>query len=162
MSDTAPPPAVERTIPPAVITRVANPVLRRLLASPLHRPVSGSLLRLELTGRKTGRTYRIPVGHHEVDGVLTVFTSSPWRVNLRGGADVTVLLRGRRRPARATLVEDPDQVARAYATVIDRLGWQAAQRRLGIRIRVGRAPTHAELVDAVRRAGLSLVRLDLA
>ncbi len=45
--------------------------------------------------------------------------------------------------------------------VINRLGWRAAQRRLGIRVNVGRTPTVDELVEAVRASGLSIVRLDL-
>lgn len=53
-------------------------------------------------------------------------------------------------------------MAAAYQGVIDRLGWQAAQRRLGIRINVGRPPTRGELVEAVGESGLSIVRLDLS
>jgi hypothetical protein len=68
----------------------------------------------------------------------SVLTNSGWRLNFRGGADIEVTLRGRRRPARAALIEEPDTVARAYMGVINRLGWQAAQRRLGIRVNVGR------------------------
>ena len=140
---------------------MANPVMRRLLASPLHAVASRQLLLLHLTGRRTGRGYTVPVGYHELDGVPSVLTNSGWRVNLRGGADIEVTLQGRRRPARATLVEDPETVATAYQGVIDRLGWQAAQRRLGIRVNVGRAPIRAELIEAVRTSGLSIVRLDL-
>ncbi|MEP6463282.1 MAG: hypothetical protein ABJC62_07690 [Frankiaceae bacterium] len=70
-------------------------------------------------------------------------------------------LRGQRHVGYATVVEDPDAVAAAYLGVIERLGWQAAQRRLGIKISVGRIPTAEELADAVRRSGLSLIRLDL-
>lgn len=90
-----------------------------------------------------------------------MITSSAWRPNLRGGAEVEVTLRGRRRPAYAVLVEDPEVVAAAYLRAIERLGWKPAQRRLGIRIFVGRVPTLAELADAVRRSGLSLIQLDL-
>jgi hypothetical protein len=52
-------------------------------------------------------------------------------------------------------------VAATYQATIDRLGWKAAQRCLGIRINVGRAPTLDELVEAVRSSGLSIVRLEL-
>jgi hypothetical protein len=53
-------------------------------------------------------------------------------------------------------------VTDVYQGMIDRLGWQAAQRRLGIWINVGRPPTRDELVEAVRKSGLSIVRLDLS
>ena len=155
-------PAVERVTPPLLLVRLANPVMRRLLASPLHALASSQLLLLHFIGRRTGRRYTVPTGYHDLDGVLSVLTNSGWRVNFRGGADIQVTLQGRRRPARATLVEDPDTVAAAYQGVIDRLGWQAAQRRLGIRINVGRPPTRDELVEAVGESGLSIVRLDLS
>jgi len=134
-------PAVERVTPPLLLVRLANPVMRRLLASPLHAVASRQLLLLHFTGRRTGRRYTVPTGYHDLDGVPSVLTNSGWRLNFRGGSDIEVTLRGRRRPARATLVEDPAMVATAYQGVIDRLGWQAAQRRLGIRVNVGRTPT---------------------
>ena len=154
-------PAVERVRPPLLLVRLANPVMRRLLASPLHALASSQLLLLHFTGRRSGRRYSVPVGYHDLDGVPSVLTNSGWRLNFRGGADIEVTLRGRRRPARATLVEDPATVAAVYQDTTDRLGWRAAQRRLGIRINVGRAPTRDELVEAVRASGLAIVRLQL-
>jgi F420H(2)-dependent quinone reductase len=155
-------PAVERVRPPLLLVRLANPVMRWLLASPLHAAVSSQLLLLHFTGRRTGRRYTVPAGYHDLDGVPSVLTNSGWRLNFRGGADIEVTLRGRRRPVQATLVEDPATVAAVYQGVIDRLGWRAAQRRLGIRVNVGRAPTPDELVEAVRTSGLSIVRLGLS
>jgi deazaflavin-dependent oxidoreductase (nitroreductase family) len=154
-------PAVERVRPPRFLVKMINPVMRRVLSSPLHGLVSRHVLLLELTGRRTGRRYAIPVGHFTIDGLLTVITNSGWRRNLRDRPDVSVTLRGQRHVGYATVVEDPDAVAAAYLGVIERLGWQAAQRRLGIKISVGRIPTTEELADAVRRSGLSLIRLDL-
>jgi hypothetical protein len=154
-------PAVQRVKPPLALVKLVNPAMRRILASPLHPLVRGHLLLLELTGRKTNRRYRIPVGYQDVDGRPTVFTNSPWRVNLRGGAEVTVTIRGARRSARASLEQDPETVARLYAEVIERFGWQAAQRRLDTKISVGRTPTAKELAEAVESSGLSIIRLDL-
>ncbi len=88
-------------------------------------------------------------------------TSSRWRVNFRGGQPVEVTLRGERKPAIATLTEDPYEVARTYRGMIGRLGLKQAQRRLGIRINVDRVPTEDELADMVRRSGLSIVRLNI-
>ena len=154
-------PAVERVKPPDAAVRIANVVLRRLLASPLHRFVSGALLLLHVRGRRTGRVHTIPVSYREIDGRIGLISNSTWRLNLRGGADVEVTLRGRRRPAHATLIEDPERVATTYARLIDELGVPAAQRRLGIRVNVDRTPTHDELSDAIRASGLSIVLLDL-
>lgn len=152
-------PAITRNRPPLALVRVANPVVRRLLGSRLHRPLSGAVLVLHLRGRRSGRTYDIPVGYaREQDGALRVLSDSPWRVNLRGGADVEVTLQGRR-PMRATIEEDPGRVADVYERILREMGWKAGQRRLGLRISVKRMPTRDELVDVVRRTGLSVITL---
>jgi hypothetical protein len=153
---------VERAIPPAVVTRIGNPVLRTLLRSPLHGVVDRQFLLLHVPGRRSGRVYDIVVAHHDLPEGRTVFTNSRWRANLRGGVDLDLTWQGRRRRAHADLVEDPEVVADTYAGRIAEFGWEGAQRRLGIRITVGRAPTREELLDAVRTLGLSLVRLDVA
>ncbi len=157
MATTSPPPAVERTHPPDALVRVVNPVMRRLLASPLHSVVSGQLVLLRYRGRRSGRSFALPLGRQEHRGHVAAYTNSAWRHNFRGGHDAELVDRGRPRPVRGTLVEDVDEVAAAYARRIDELGWQAAQRRLGIRITVGRPPTRDELADGIRASGLSVV-----
>ena len=93
--------AVERKVPPSTLIKMSNPVLRVLLRSPLHGALDSSVLLLHVTGRKTGRRYDIPVNYADIDGRLTVVTIAAWRINLRGGADVEVTLRGRRRSMHA-------------------------------------------------------------
>lgn len=143
---------------------MVNRLIRWLLsARGRSRGVGKHLLLLHLTGRRSGRVLDIPVAYrHTVDGRLLVLTSSPWRVNLRGRTEVQVTVRGIRRAAVAQLVEDPVTVAGVYRELIEELGHARAGRRLGIRITVDRVPTHAELVEAARRDGLSLVYLDVA
>lgn len=153
------PAAVTRSTPPLLLVRVLNPVLRTVLSSRLHRPASTSLLLLHLTGRRTGRRYDIPVGYHLVGGRLSVFTNSPWRANVRGGAEVDITFAGRRQRVHAELDEDRQRVAAVYRGIIDELGWKQAQRRLGISIHVGRTPTLDELEQAVRESGLSIIAL---
>jgi hypothetical protein len=151
--------AVERRVPPDAVIRMSNPVLRLLMNSPLHCVVDSSVLLLHVTGRKTGRRYDIPVNYADIDGRLMVVTVAGWRANLRGGAEVEVTLRGCRRPMRAVLTEDPAAVAVSYQTLISRLGWDKAQRHLGISVRDGRPPTVLELKDAAREYGWSVITL---
>ena len=108
--------------------------MRSLLSRPrTAQRVGRYLLLLQVTGRKTGRVLVFPVAYRRCDGGrLMVLTNSPWRVNLRGGAPVTVTLLGERRAA-----------------------------HMGIRINVPRAPTLDELADAARRDGLAVVYLDV-
>ncbi len=156
-------PAVQRVRPPKAPYRVVNRVMRWLLSAPGRaRGVGQQLLLLHVTGRKSGRRLVFPVAYRDSgDGRLLVLTNSPWRVNLRGGADVAVTLLGQERPARAQVVEDPDAVAEVYRSLIEAVGHAKAGRRMGIRINVPRTPTHAELADAARRDGLAVVYLDL-
>lgn len=150
-------PAVERTPPPDVLMRVVNPVMRALLRRG-RGPVAEQLMLLHLTGRRSGRRLEVPIGQQRTPEGLFAITSSGWRANLRGGADVEVTLRGRRIPVRAELIEDPETVARFYERRLGAVGHRNA-RQLGIRLNVDRAPTHEELLDAVKRSGLSVIRL---
>jgi len=116
---------------------------------------------LHFLGRRTGRAYVVAVGRRTIDGRLAALTNSGWRVNFRGGAPVEVTLGGELRRGDAELVEDPEEVARIYANLIEEYGREKAGRRLGITINVDRTPTHEELVDAIERSGLSMIAIDL-
>jgi len=94
-----------------------------------------------------------------MEGEFTAITAARWRVNLRGGADVEVTLRGSLHPMRALLVEDPAAVAVSYQAMIGRIGWKKAQRRLGISVPGGRVPTVLELKDAALLYGWSVITL---
>lgn len=87
------------------LNRLANPAVRWLLRSPLHPLLSGSLLLLSVTGRRSGAVYTTPVGYRRDGETLTIQTlhQRTWWKNLRGGASVTVLLRGQARRGIATV-----------------------------------------------------------
>jgi hypothetical protein len=90
------------------ILRATNPLIVRLLRSPLHRMGSRDLLVLTVIGRKSGRRYIQPLSYVERDGVLhccTRPTASAWWKNLRGGADVEIVWRGRQLAARASILD---------------------------------------------------------
>jgi len=150
---------VKRSVPPPTLVKMGNPLVRLLLGSPLHGMLDDSYLVLHLSGRKTGRRYDIPVGYVDMGGKLTVVTVAKWRVNLRGGADVSVMLRGCLRPMHALLEENPASVAVSYQAMIDRIGWKKAQRQLGISLPGGRVPTVLELNDAAHEYGWSVITL---
>ena len=93
-----------------------NGLLLTLLKSPLHFILSGSILVLRVTGRKTGTRIELPVNYTPDPGnpQRLLITSQPdrtWWRNLRGGAAVTLRLRGVDVPARAEVIEDPPQVS---------------------------------------------------
>lgn len=98
--------------------------MRALLASPWHRRHSDHTLTLEVSGRRTGKHYRLPVSYAEDGGDLLVFVDEAdakrWWRNLRGGATVRVRLRGQWRPGRAEVAwdRDPAGLARALARFV--------------------------------------------
>ena len=134
------------------IMRIGNAVMRPLLRSRIGARMPDLAL-LAFDGRRSGRHYEVPVGYHELAGRGVVLTASGWRANLRGGADIDVVHEGRRTRRRAGLIEDPDEVATIYGTLLERVGVAKAVR-VGLRVHADRMPTHDELVDAIggRRA----------
>lgn len=78
--------------------RVFNPIVVAILRSPAHRLLSGALLLLTVTGRRSGRTFTFPVMYAPDGDDLLVFVGmheeKQWWRNLRGGAQVTVRVRG--------------------------------------------------------------------
>ena len=152
-------PAVERTHPPRwLVTHLVNPVARRVVRH--GGKLAEEVLLLRFTGRRSGHAFEIPISFRRIDGRLALFTSSRWRHNFHGGRDVELTLKGEIVPARATLLDDPTEVARLYGGMIDEIGLANAPRQLGLKIHVDRSPTTAELEEMVRASGLSIVWLD--
>lgn len=85
-----------------------------LLASPVHSLLSGSLVVLTYTGRKSGQRHSLPVMYAERDGKLIVFAGRSrdkrWWRNFRIVTPVKIILRGRRLQGWAQAILD-DAVA---------------------------------------------------
>jgi deazaflavin-dependent oxidoreductase (nitroreductase family) len=135
-----------------------NDFIAWVLRSRLHGLVSGGMLLITFTGRKTGRQYTTPVGYYREGNVLWVITSRArtWWRNLRGGAEVTLRLRGRDVQAHAETLEEESAVARQIGDYIHHI--PQSRRTLGVRLENGEP--HPE--DAARLAQERLfVKLDL-
>ena len=145
--------------PPRWVLRTMNKVMRPVLSSKLGRRIDGVML-LEFTGRRSGRTYRVPVNRHLVDGTLMAFTDAPWRNNFVGGAPITVTLSGVTHRARGTLV--PMTPAEMGAAVRASLDTGGSAQRMGIKAPKGHEPTAAELAAIGPSLGTAVVRLDLS
>jgi F420H(2)-dependent quinone reductase len=150
---------VTRKVPPQRLINLINPVVRGILVSPLHPILDKALLVLHVVGRRSGRQYRIPVGYLDLDAAKLVVTQHSWRANLRGVSEVRVTLRGRRQPMHIDLQEDPEGVAGVLQGAVQRLGWPAARRQLGLKTPGSRIPTQEELADAAREYHLSTLLL---
>lgn len=96
---------------------ILNKAMKFILRSPLHGMISKYLLLITFTGRKSGKTYTTPVSYSQEDGQVTIFTHANWWKNLRGGAPVSLRLRGRELQGVAeSVAEDKQAVATALTT----------------------------------------------
>src|SRR5688572_19638743 len=102
---------------PSFIRKV-NRVMRPLLRSPLHRLVSKNLMLLTFTGRKSGKQYSLPLSYVQSGNTLWLGTQTPWYKNLRGGAPVSVRLRGKEVTGRADIIDDEDGMRAGYQTIL--------------------------------------------
>ncbi len=96
---------------------ILNKTMKFILRSPLHRMISKYLLLITFTGCKSGKTYTAPVSYSQEDDQVIIFSHANWWKNLRGGAPVSLRLRGRELQAVAEPVtEDKQAVAAALTT----------------------------------------------
>lgn len=97
--------------------RVVNVPMRAILGLPFSTPLSGRLMLVFLTGRRTGRSYRQPVSYVRDGPDLLTPGGGNWKLNLTGGRPVRIRLRGRDVTARPELVADPDEVDRLLSVI---------------------------------------------
>lgn len=128
-----------------------NTVMAWLLRSPLHGLISGSVVLVTVTGRKSGKTYTLPVNYVREGDVLhtTSYRSRTWWRNLRGGQPAALVLQGREVSAVGEVAETQEDVETALATLL-RL---APQSRRFLKVSVDPAtgaPNPAELARAAQ------------
>lgn len=138
--------------------RVMNRLPMLLLKSPLHGIVSRKLLVLTFTGRKSGTQYTLPVGYAREGDTVLIGAAGPWWKNLRGGARVTVLLRGHEQTGSAEAVTDQAEMAPLYHTLLAQNPTHG--RFVSIRREADGMPNADDLARAVRR-GVAVVRIHL-
>lgn len=97
---------------------IANPFVRVILRSPFHRMSSGALLLVTYTGRRSGRTFTIPVmyAQHGDDLLVYVGRSSEkvWWRSLRPPANVIVRLQGRDLRGTGSAIAGTSELRAAY------------------------------------------------
>jgi Protein of unknown function (DUF998)/F420H(2)-dependent quinone reductase len=150
---------VRSSVPSARVMRAINPLVSAILRSPLHGLLSQYVLLLTYTGRKSGRTYTLPVGYVRQGDAITICSGvHRWWRNLRGGAPVAVLLQGRRRTGRAEAIEDRDALVAEAERLVGRYGPRGAGRRIGVVLDA--APSRGDLARAMDGHALVRVLLD--
>jgi deazaflavin-dependent oxidoreductase (nitroreductase family) len=95
--------------------KAANRIVTALLRTPgISSGMGRRLVIINVTGRKSGRHYSVPVAYIRHDGALLVGTPFAWARNMRTGEPVEVIVRGSRRPADVEVISDRDGVVAAY------------------------------------------------
>jgi deazaflavin-dependent oxidoreductase (nitroreductase family) len=94
----------------------ANPLMKLLLRSPWHGVASNEVMLVTVTGRKTGKRYTTPVNYVRDGDVLSVLTHAhrTWWRNLRGGAPVTIVLRGKTIQTMGTAYDRTEDVVELF------------------------------------------------
>src|SRR5215475_11062857 len=100
-------PAVFVSHPPEALLRIMNPAMKFLLGTPFAGHARKQMMVMSFKGRKTGRSYSIPLSAHEIDNQLYALTSAPWKNNFRDGADAEVRHDGKKTAMRGELITDP-------------------------------------------------------
>lgn len=121
---------------PDPLFAVINPLMRMMLRSTLHRLAgSDSLMLLEVTGRKSGRVFSIPIRYLRVDGTIHCFTTTHtgWWHNLLDGAGVTLRIEGRDLPCRAkAIAREPDKVRSPIRHFLETFPQDAVYQEIGL------------------------------
>jgi len=116
-----------------------NSFIKFILRSPLHGLLSNNTMLITVTGRKTGRLITTPVNYARDNNVLWIISKRDrkWWRNLRGGAPVYLILRGKKDvKGFAEVILDPEMVVPKLAHYIRRIPYSA--RSLGISIEAGK------------------------
>lgn len=96
------------------INRRINPLVGAVLRSPAHRVLSGKLLLLSVTGRRSGEPHTFPVGYETTPTGVTIQVGAPaakvWWRNLRSPAPVKLLIAGERRIGTGQAIESEGDV----------------------------------------------------
>jgi deazaflavin-dependent oxidoreductase (nitroreductase family) len=149
-------PSVEDARPPKAVLRLVNPVLVAVLRSGLHRVASKNLMLLTVTGRKSGRTYTMPVTRHQQpDGTLVVSSAGGWRHNLRSGTEARVTVEGQERTAHVTVEEDPVRATEVFKGLLE----HSNERAVGVKVNVKRSPTFDEIKPVLAHRVIAYLKL---
>lgn len=102
----------------AHVMGMVNVPMRVLLGLPFPTPLSGRLMLVSFTGRKTGKSYRQPVSYVQDGNTLLTPGGGKWKWNLQEDRPVRIRLRGQDTMARPELVKDPNEIERLLEVMV--------------------------------------------
>jgi F420H(2)-dependent quinone reductase len=156
---------VNRRQPPGiwVTNHLVNPILRRLLRGPTGHRLGRRLALIRYSGRRTGRIYELPVQYARRGNRIWILPGSPehktWWRNLRGGADVDLVMAGHDIHGHATVIDASRQPEFAEGLTVYLRAVPQATRALGLPKQASPSTGDTELRQI--SASAVLVRVDL-
>lgn len=96
-------------------------IINVVLMSPFHQLFSKNMMMVSVTGRKSRQVYTLPVNYLQIDDTLYIisYRDRSWWRNLRGGAPLTINLRGKIIGAYGTVLEETTEIADALKTYLE-------------------------------------------
>ena len=137
---------------PEPLFPILNRIMKALLHSPLHGLMSGSIMVIHFTGRKSGRRRATPVRYLRDDDGLFCLTGreTGWWPNFLAAAAVELQVAGKRLTATArALPDDAEAKAAALRAMLARFPSDAAYH--GMALKRGQAPSDEQMRDAIAR-----------
>jgi len=136
-----------------------NKVMKLVLHIPLlHSVVSKNIMLLTFTGRKSGKTYTIPVSYTQQGDAIMMFTDNVWRKNLIKNVPVKLLMRGRE--LKAVIELNTDDVEQIAPVLLEHLRHKPADARIHHVTYDGIGnPNIAEVQRAAGHVGMIRLRL---
>ena len=128
---------MNRRQPPGIsaTNHLANPIVRQLLRGPAGHRLSRRLALICCPGRRTGCMYELPVQFARNGNRIWILPGSPerktWWRNLRGGADLDLVLAGHDMHGHAMVI-DPRQTEFAEGLAAYLHAAPRARRALGL------------------------------
>jgi deazaflavin-dependent oxidoreductase (nitroreductase family) len=116
-----------------------NDFMAWVLRSPFHGILSGGMMLVTVTGRKSGRKYTTPVEYYREGDCLWVVTNRnrTWWRNVRSGAETNLLLKRKSVTAFAETELEENAVESRMYDYLQHI--PRAAKPLGIRIKNGKA-----------------------
>lgn len=138
--------------------KLYNPIVIALLRSPLHSIIDKSTILITFTGRKSGKTYTLPVSYVRDGDTLMMISQREhsWWKNLRGGAQVTLYLQGRTLKARGEVFTDTETVANKLLLFLQR--FPSYQRLIHIKLAANGQPENLEAFQSFAQ-GIVIIQM---
>jgi hypothetical protein len=140
------------------IYKILNPIVKTILKSPLHSIMSGDIVLLKFTGRKSGRELSTPVSYRVVDDSIHCFTDkvNQWWRNLDNVESIELVLKGKALIGKPTVVsKNSEVISKAFGDFLTALPRSASFS--DVRLNKEKKPNQ----DDVERAAKALVFIEI-